>query len=218
MIRAAGWLGTVAEVVTKGTGKVERTADRAEVQVNFETVGATRNEAVDLLTRRVASVEPLLERPGIEVRSRQLNVHDNWNGRKRAGSRAAQQYTVRVTDLSLLDGLLSTLVAAEPAWLNGPAWQLAADAEAIHEAQQEAVRDARRRAEGYAEALGVRLGVLQRVSDGDGDAWVTEAVGRSMAASYGGSVGAPPRMDELNLEAQQIVVTVRCTVSWSLLD
>ncbi|WP_433266618.1 SIMPL domain-containing protein [Actinosynnema sp. CS-041913] len=208
----------MAEVVTKGTGKVERTADRAEVQVNFETVGATRNEAVDQLTGRVASVEPALERPGVEVRSRQLAVHDNWDGRRRAGSRASQQYVLRVRDLTKLDDLLSALVAAEPTWLNGPQWQLAADADAVREAQREAVLDARRRAEGYAEALGARLGTLQRLSDGDGEMWAAESVIGSPMAAYGGSVGAPPQMDQLNLQAQQIVVTVHCTATWTLLD
>lgn len=208
----------MAEVVTKGTGKVERTADRAEVQASFETVGATRNEAVDLLNRRMAAVEPALGRAGVQVRSRQLSVHDNWDGQQRAGSRAAQQYVLRVDDLARLDDLLSTLVAAEPTWLNGPQWQLAADTEAVREAQREAVLDARRRAEGYAEALGARLGTLQRLSDGDGEVWAAEASpGRAMAA-YGGSVGQAPKMDELNLEAQQIVVTVRCTATWTLLD
>ncbi|MEV0676841.1 SIMPL domain-containing protein [Actinosynnema sp. NPDC050436] len=208
----------MAEVVTKGTGKVERTADRAEVQVNFETVGSTRDEAVDLLTTRVASVEPAMERPGVEVRSRRLDVHDNWDGQQRAGSRAAQQYVLRVNDLTQLDDLLAALVAAEPTWLNGPHWQLADDADAIREAQREAVADNRRRAEGYAEAIGGRLGSLLRLSDGDGEAWTSEASpGRAMAA-YGGSVGEAPRMDELNLEAQQIVVTVRCTATWVLLS
>ncbi|MBW4715579.1 SIMPL domain-containing protein [Saccharothrix obliqua] len=206
----------MAEVVTRGTGRVERTADRAEVQVNFETVGATRNAAVDELTRRVASVEPVLDRAGVEVRSRRLDVHDNWDGQRRAGSRASQQYVLRVHDLDRLDDLLSALVAAEPTWLNGPNWQLATDTEAVRAAQREAVADARRRAEGYAEALGARLGTLLKLSDGDGEPW-EPSVGRSVAA-YGGSVGDAPRMEELNLEAQQIVVTVRCTAAWSLLD
>ncbi|MFI9811017.1 SIMPL domain-containing protein [Saccharothrix variisporea] len=204
----------MAEVVTKGTGKVERTADRAEVQVNFETSGATRTEAVDLLTRRVASVEPLLARPGVEVRSRRLNVHDNWDGKRRSGTRAAQSYALRVDDLDQLDDLLGALAAAEPAWLNGPSWQLAADAEAVREAQKEAVLDARRRAEGYAEALGARLGTLLRLADGDSEAYAMEGI----QAAYGGAPGTPLRMDQLNLEAQQITVTVRCTATWSLLD
>ncbi|ROP39457.1 SIMPL domain-containing protein [Saccharothrix texasensis] len=207
----------MAEVVTKGVGKVERTADRAEVQVSFETLGSTRDEAVRLLTARIAEVEPALGRPGVEVRSRQLTVHDNWDGRRRSGSRAMQNYVVRVDDVTGLDGLLGALVTAEPTWLNGPTWQLKDDVEAVREAQGEAVRDARRRAEGYAEALGARLGPLHRLTDGDAEAWAAES-NRMMAAGFGGAPGVPPQMDQLNLEAQRIVVTVRCTAAWTLLD
>ncbi|NUT53567.1 MAG: SIMPL domain-containing protein [Saccharothrix sp.] len=205
----------MAEVVTKGVGRVERTADRAEVQVSFETTGSTRNDAVDRLTARIAAVEPVLARPGVEVRSRQLNVHDNWDGKRRSGSRAMQNYVVRVDDVTGLDDVLGALVAAEPTWLNGPTWQLKEDADAVREAQVEAVRDARRRAEGYAEALGARLGPLQRLTDGDAEAWAAES---HRMAAYGGAPGAPPQMDQLNLEAQRIVVTVRCTAAWTLLD
>ena len=108
-------------------------------------------------------------------------------------------------------------MSAEPTWLNGPTWQLKDDADAVREAQREAVLDARRRAEGYAEALGVRLGPLQRLTDGDAEGWAVESP-RMMAAGYGGAPGAPPQVDQLNLEAQQITVTVRCTASWTLLD
>ena len=207
----------MAEVVTKGVGKVERTADRAEVHVSFETLGSTRNEAVERLTARIAGVEPALGRQGVEVRSRQLNVHDNWDGKRRSGSRAVQNYVVRIDDVTGLDGLLGALVTAEPTWLNGPTWQLKDDVDAVREAQREAVRDARRRAEGYAEALGVRLGPLHRLTDGDAEVWAAESH-RTMAAGYGGAPGVPPQMDQLNLEAQQIVVTVRCTAAWTLLD
>ncbi|MEU5690705.1 SIMPL domain-containing protein [Actinosynnema sp. NPDC020468] len=203
----------MAEVVTRGTGRVERTADRAEVQVSFETTGSSRTEAVTALTERVAAVERVLA--SVEVRSRQLFVHDNWNGRRRAGSRASQQYTLRVDDLAVLDELLGTLVQAEPAWLNGPNWQLKDDADAVREAQSAAVADARRRAEGYAEALGAKLGPLHRISDGDTEtSWAPE---RAMVG-YGGAPGAGPQMDQLNLEAQQIVVSVRCAGTWTLLD
>ncbi|WP_367134086.1 SIMPL domain-containing protein [Saccharothrix sp. HUAS TT1] len=208
----------MAEVVTKGVGKVERTADRAEVQVSFETKGPTRNEAVDALTARVAEVEPALGQPGVEVRSRQLSVHDDWNGKRRHGSRATQNYVVRVNDVAALDDLLAALVLAEPTWLSGPTWQLGDDAEAVREAQREAVLDARRRAEGYTAALGARLGPLQLLTDGDAELWATEARGMRAAGYGGGAPGVPPQVDQLNLEAQQIVVTVRCTASWTLLD
>lgn len=204
-------------MVTKGVGRVERTADRAQVDVSFETAGTTRDEAVRTLTERISAVEPLLRRDGVEVRTRQLSVHDNWDGRRRSGSRAVQRYVLRVTDLAQLDDLLGALVLAEPNWLHGPTWELNEDAEAVREAQREAVADARRRAVGYAEALGARLGVLLRLSDGEGEVWAAESSGRMLALG-GGAPGAPPQMDQLNLEAQQIVVTVRCTASWSLLD
>lgn len=218
IIGCEGWLGDVTEVVTKGTGKVERTADRAQVDVSFEMLGANRNDAVEALTGQVSAVEPLLDRPGVQVRSRQLAVHDNWDGNQRAGSRASQRYVVRVTDIDALDGLMSALVLAEPTWLNGPSWELSQDDEAVREAQRESVLDARRRAQGYADALGSRLGPLLRLSDGDGDVWQAEAMSARSFAGYGGSPGTPVQVDQLNLEAQQITITVRCTAAWSLLD
>jgi uncharacterized protein len=220
VIRGRSWLGGVAEVLTKGTGTVERTADRAQVDVSFETSGGLRNEAVEALTDRVAAVEPLLDRPGIEVRSRQLSVHDNWDGNTKAGSRASQRYVLRVTDLAELDGLLAALVLAEPTWLNGPSWDLTDTKDAVFDAQQEAVSDARLRAQGYAEALGRRLGPLVRLSDGDGDQWQTDAAmsAKSFAGYGGGSPGVPVQVDQLGLEPQQITITVRCSATWSLLD
>jgi uncharacterized protein YggE len=219
MIRWRGWLDDVAEVLTKGTGTVERTADRAQVDVSFETSGELRNEAVEALTNRVSTVEPLLDRPGIEVRSRQLSVHDNWDGNTKAGSRASQRYVLRVTDLAELDGLLAALVLAEPTWLNGPAWDLTDTKDAVFDAQQEAVADARLRAQGYAEALGRRLGPLVRLSDGDGgEQWQADAMATRSFAGYGGSPGVPVQVDQLGLEPQQITITVRCSATWSLLD
>jgi len=220
MIRWRGWLDGVAEVLTKGTGTVERTADRAQVDVSFETSGELRNEAVEALTTRVSAVEPLLDRPGIEVRSRQLSVHDNWDGNTKAGSRASQRYVLRVTDLAELDGLLAALVLAEPTWLNGPSWELSDTKDAVFDAQQEAVADARLRAQGYAEALGRRLGPLVRLSDGDGgEQWQADtAMATRSFAGYGGSPGVPVQVDQLGLEPQQITISVRCSATWSLLD
>lgn len=211
----ASWLASVADVVTVGTGEVERTADRAEVTVSFDATGADRAEAVSSLNQKVAGVEPLLTRPGVEVRSRRLNVHDNWDGKRRAGSMASQNYVIRVTDLEQLDLLLGELVQAEPSWMNGPSWQLIDDAEASREAQREAVADASRRAEGYATALGRRLGPLHRIVDGENDRH-GPLMARSMA--YGAAPGAEGMVDQLNLEPQQITVRVTCTATWTLLD
>jgi uncharacterized protein YggE len=208
-----GWLGDVAEVVTKGTGEVERTADRAQVDVTFEALGAERSEAVSTLNQRVSVVEPLLQ--DFEVRSRQLSVHDNWDNNQRVGSRAQQQYVIWVSDLDKLDGLLADLVQAEPSWINGPSWTLVDDTEAVREAQKEAVADALRRAEGYASALGRRLGPLLRIGDTDGGAGYSPRIHASASFEMAGPAGM---VDQLNLKAQQITVSASCTAAWSLLD
>lgn len=207
-----GWLGDVAEVVTKGTGEVERTADRAQVDVTFEALGAERSEAVSTLNQRISTVEPLLE--SFEVRSRQLSVHDNWDNNQRVGSRASQQYVIWVKDLDRLDGLLADLVQAEPSWVNGPTWALVDDTDAIREAQREAVADALRRAEGYASALGRRLGPLLRIGDTDNGGYSPRMRG---AASFE-MAGPAGMVDQLNLKAQQITISASCSAAWSLLD
>ncbi len=210
----SGLAGQVAEVVTKGTGEVERTADRAQVDVTFEALGAERSEAVSLLNQRISAVEPLLE--SFEVRSRQLSVHDDWDNNQRVGSRASQQYVIWVSDLDKLDGLLGELVQAEPSWINGPTWTLVDDTEAIREAQKEAVADALRRAEGYAAALGRRLGPLLRIGDAEGGVGYSPRM-MSGAASFE-MAGPAGMVDQLNLKAQQITVAAACTAAWSLLD
>ena len=213
MDRCTGRLGDVAEVVTKGTGEVERTADRAQVDVTFEALGAERSEAVSTLNQRISAVEPLLA--DFEVRSRQLSVHDNWDNNQRVGSRAQQQYVIWVSDLDKLDGLLADLVQNEPSWVNGPSWTLVDDTEAVREAQKEAVADALRRAEGYASALGRRLGPLLRIGDSDGGSGYSPQMMRSASFEMAGPAGM---VDQLNLKAQQITVSASCTAAWSLLD
>ncbi|WP_090046808.1 SIMPL domain-containing protein [Lentzea fradiae] len=204
----------MAEVVTKGTGEVERTADRAQLDVTFEAVGADRSEAVSTLNQRISAVEPLLET--FEVRSRQLSAHDNWDNNQRVGSRAQQQYVIWVSDLDRLDDLLAGLVQAEPSWINGPSWALVDDGEAVREAQKEAVADALRRAEGYATALGRRLGPLLRIGDTEGGAGFSPKMMRGGASFE--MAGPAGMVDQLALKAQQITVTAVCTAAWSLLD
>ncbi|MGW0517813.1 SIMPL domain-containing protein [Crossiella sp. NPDC003009] len=200
--------------MTKGTGEVERTADRAQLWVSFTASASDRSEAVALLGQRVAGVEPLLEQDGVEVRSRRLSVQPNWQGDRQVGASAEQHYQLRVADRAALERVVAALVAAEPSALNGPDWELRDQAEATQEAQVLAVADARRRAEGYASALGVRLGPLLRISDGEDTHYapMARAGGYAMAAEAGSAVQA------LNLEPQPITVTARCTTTWSLLD
>ncbi|MFB9906772.1 SIMPL domain-containing protein [Allokutzneria oryzae] len=205
----------MAEVVTKGTGEVERIADRAQLWVSYSANGQDRTAAVNELTSRISRVEPLLDREGVEVRSRRLSVHTNWENGQRVGSGAEQYYSVRVTDREQLDELLGALIAAEPAWLNGPDWELSDRTEAVAEAQHHAVEDARRRAQGYAAALGVRLGPLLRITDGNdsyGGSVERMAYGATSVASF------TPDTRELKLEPQPVTVSVQCTTTWVLLE
>ncbi|WP_185000867.1 SIMPL domain-containing protein [Crossiella cryophila] len=204
----------MAEVVTKGTGEVERTADRAQLWVSFTASAGDRTEAVTLLGQRVAGVEPLLEQDGVEVRSRRLSVQPNWQGDRQIGANAEQHYQLRVADRATLERVVAALVAAEPAALNGPDWELSEQAEAAREAQVLAVADARRRAEGYASALGVRLGPLLRISDGEDAHYAPMA----RAGGYAMAAEVSPAVQALNLEPQAITVGARCTTTWSLLD
>ncbi|KAA2263465.1 SIMPL domain-containing protein [Solihabitans fulvus] len=206
----------MAEVVTTGTGEVERTADRAQLSVTFEATGTDRTDAVTQLSGKVAAVEELLDRSGVEVRSRRLAVYDNWAGDRRAGSRATQDYTLRITDPDALAELLARLIIAEPGWLNGPHWELSDKAEATREAQRLAVADARTRAQGYAMALGARLGPLSRLTDGTADQGGFNRSYAMAAAGPGG--GGLPDTSQLNHVPQLVTVSVRCTAAWTLLD
>jgi uncharacterized protein YggE len=206
----------MADVVVTGTGEVERLADRAAVSVAFQGNGPDRPGAVQALTTRVAAVERVLERPGVEVRSRRLSVLDNWKGSRRSGSSAVQNYELRVTDPAVLDELVGALVAAEPQWLNGPNWSLADPAEATREAQARAVADARARAEGYAAALGGRLGALVRLADGDARGPVPGAFGGGYGVAR--SAGGAPDISELNLTPQPVAVSASCTATWTLVE
>jgi hypothetical protein len=199
-----------AEIVTEGTGWHEQLADRAELQVSFAGTGRDRSAAVAELGSRVAAAAPALTLPGLEVRHRRLSVHDEWRGKKVAGCRAGETLVIRIVDVGVVERALVALVAAEPATVDGPRWQLSDQAAARRVAQERAVADARDRAEGYAAALGAQLGPLRRLSE----------VGEPAApVAYRMAARAEVADDirELGLEPEPVRVTVRCTTKWALL-
>jgi uncharacterized protein YggE len=206
----------MAEVETHGTGQVERIADRAGLQVFYTEQAKDRASAVSTLTKRIGTVESMLERDGVQVRDRRLFVHDTWDVKRRSGAQANQSYLVRITALAVLNDLVADLVLTEPTNLRGPSWELADRDEAVRQAQQEAVADARRRAEGYVEALGRRLGPLLRITDGvaypQPDRFTMNAV-RSPA-----DAAVRPNIAELSLEPQLVTVVTTCTTAWEIAD
>ena len=204
----------MAEIETQGTGEVERVADRAGLHVSYTTQARDRTGAVTALTNRIGKVEPMLDRAGVQVRERQLFVHDVWDGKKRSGAQANQTYVLRVTDLAVLDDLVADLVVTEPANLHGPIWELADRDEAIRQAQRDAVADARHRAEGYVEALNARLGKLLRLTDGPAGPRPVRFAAR--AAFRGAEISMRPDIGELSLEPQLVTVTATCTMTWEI--
>src|ERR1700730_2774086 len=85
----------MADVVTRGTGNVERTADRAELAASYGAAATDQGSAVAALSARVAAVERLLQHEDLEVRSRSLTVHAHWEGKRRGGWAAKQRSNQR---------------------------------------------------------------------------------------------------------------------------
>jgi uncharacterized protein YggE len=199
------------ELVTEGSGWYEEPADRAELDVGFAGTGRDRATAVAGLGTRVAAAAPALALPGVTVRHRRLWVSNEWRGNRVVGCRAVEDVALLLTDVTVLERLLSALIAAEPATLAGPRWTLADPAAALRRAQERAVADARRRAEGYAAALGGRLGPLRRLSEAAEHAVPMAAMRMAARAE------AAPDVRDLGLEPEPVRVTARCTTSWGLL-
>lgn len=175
-----------------------------------------RASAVSTLTARISTVESALARDGVHVRDRRLSVHDDWDGKRRSGAQANQSYTLRVTDLTVLNDLIAALVVVEPANLVGPFWEIADHDEAVRRAQRAAVADATRRAESYAEALGCRLGQLLRVSDGQGNPQPTRVA--AQAAVHLSRSAPRPDIAALSLEPQPVAVTAACSMAWMIAE
>ncbi|MGD9985830.1 SIMPL domain-containing protein [Pseudonocardia sp.] len=201
------------QIVTVGTGWHEQLADRAEIDVSFTATGRDRASAVRDLGRAVAAAEPVFTHAGVEVRSRSLHVGAEWRRGKQSGARATESIQLRVTDLEVLENVLGTVLAAEPASFNGPRWLLDDQAAALVVAQREAVADARRRAEGYADALGGSLGALEKLTEAP-----DHGGGPILMRAAAMDVGArgPVDVTELGLEPEPVRVTAQCTTTWAL--
>jgi uncharacterized protein len=208
----------MAEVVTRGTGEHEVQADQAEVRVSFAAHEPDRPRAVTALGERMALVDPVVRRDGVEVRQRSVYVGDRWDGKRRAGATAQQQLTLRIKDLSVLDDLLAALFSARPESLFGPTWSLADETAATQEAQRLAVADARARAHAYAEALGVRLGPLQRLSDEGMETPYPVMRGAAPMAFAADAEVSHQSVQQLGLVPEQVMVRVVCSAVWSLLE
>lgn len=213
-----GWLDVMTDVATRGTGEYEVVADQAEIRVSFAAHAADRAGAVNLLAQRMSQVDPLLGVDGVQVRHRNVHVGDRWDGKRRSGSTAQQQLTLRVTDVGILDELLATILSAQPDWLDGPHWSLHDETAAIREAQRRAVADARARAEAYAEALQARLGALLHLADEGADR-PYPMHGARMAMAGGMERGvSSDAVQQLGIVPELVTARATCVATWALLD
>lgn len=189
-----------------GAGQVERPGDRADLDAHFSVVAPTREEAVRALARRVGGLdEPVL---ASAIRHRSVSVHEEYTDTKTvSGFRATEFVHLRVDDPAGLDAVVAALAGAGPSWLNGPRWSLRDRAAARREAQAQAVADARERAAAYADALGVGLGGLVRLTDSSGS-WGHDA-------GLAGAAMGPSEVGALRLDPEPVMVTARCTFSWT---
>jgi uncharacterized protein len=205
----------VPEIVTEGSGWHEQTADRADLDLGYSATAKTRAEAVRELGRRVAEVEPHLAHPAVQVRHRRVWVRNEWRGRRISGCRAGQTISIRITDVTALEEVLSALIGTEPTDLEGPRWALDDRAGAERAAQHRAVADARARAEGYAAALGGRLGPLRLLTESPDHGPV--AFRAAAAPTAPGGSGSGPDVRDLGLEPEPVRVSARCATRWVLL-
>ena len=202
----------MTEIVTEGSGWHEQPGDRAELEVGFTATGRTRAAAVTALGERVVAAAPALDAAGLTVRHRRLWVHNEWRRERVVGCRAGEDIKLLVTDVGVLESVLSALIAAEPTALNGPRWVLDDPDAARREAQRRAVADARDRAEGYATALGGELGALLRLSEAR-----EHHHGSPVEFRMAAHEAAQPDVRDLGLEPEPVRVTVSCTTTWTLL-
>lgn len=204
----------MSEIVTEGSGLHEQLADRAELEVGLTATERTRAAAVTALGAKVAAVADALGTPGVSVAHRRLWVSNEWRRDKVVGCRAGEDIALRITDLGVLEAVLTALISAEPTSLSGPTWALADPGAARREAQRRAVVDARDRAEGYAAALGGTLGPLVRLSEASAaHPMMAHPMMRHAAASFeSGTVDVRC----LGLEPEPVRVSVTCTIGWIL--
>jgi uncharacterized protein len=200
----------MAQIVTQGRGEVARVADQVRVHTTFTMRAKDRVTAVDALATRVARVQVLLGRDGVTVESRRLFVHDAFDGRRRSGTAATQQFSILVSYLDQVDDLIAELLTADPASLDGPFWDLADRSVAFGDAQRLAVTDARETAQGYADALGARLGPLVRLEDQSPGGGRTVHIARALRRS------AAPAVAELSLIPEMVTVQANCSATWDL--
>jgi uncharacterized protein YggE len=201
-------------VTVTGTGEVQVEPDRAELHFNLQAVESNRQRAHDLVARRLAAMNEVLDGNSVPadrrrsgpVLERQLFQPD---GRRSRGFEASARLTVRLASFDGLGALIDDAVSRAEANVAGPFWSLSTDHPGQLEACRRASEAAGRRARAFAEGAGLGLGPLLRLTE-SGTAAPTRML-RSI--SFG---GAPPQAPELELSPGELTVSAQVTAVYEL--
>jgi uncharacterized protein YggE len=158
-------------VSVRGQATIMAEPELATLVITIEAQGSDRQTAMDLLSRRAASVAELVARftDGIErSETSRLHVYPELHGKK---TEKVRRYVGRTTtsvvvhDFAVLSDLVVGAGDIDLVSLDGPWWQLRADSDVYRRARLAAAADALARARDYAAAFGAELVGLVEVAD-----------------------------------------------------
>jgi uncharacterized protein YggE len=202
-------------VTVTGTGEVQAEPDRAELHFNLQAVESNRQRAHDLVARRLAAMNEVLDGNSVPadrrrsgpVLERQLFQAD---GRRSRGFEASARLTVRLASFERLGALIDDAVSRAEANVAGPFWSLSTDHPGQLEACRRASEAAGRRARAFAEGAGLGLGPLLRLTE-LGAAAAPARMLRSISLG-----GTPPPAPELELSPGEVTVSAQVTAVYEL--
>lgn len=164
-------------VEATGTGAATAAPDRIDLHLAVTAVRPGVAEALAHVDQRVAALGAALREhgvPGSDVRTTSSALHEEYGGPEsaRAGYRASQDLTVRLSDLDALTGLLAAAVTAvgDDLRMNGLGWAVADETALVRRARAAAYEDARDKAEELAALAGRTVGGLLRITESTGSA------------------------------------------------
>lgn len=154
---------------------VQRTPDRATIQLAVETIAETAREATarnaEVMDRVLAAVRQL-GIPDARIQTTRIALHPRYDQRREAAEplivayQAVNQVIVRLDDVGLVGRVVDAAVQAGANRVAGISFELSDPQAAYHEALRLAVARAGAEAAVVAEALGETLGPAIQVSTG----------------------------------------------------
>ncbi|SPH24927.1 26 kDa periplasmic immunogenic protein [Defluviimonas aquaemixtae] len=202
-----------ATITVTGEGRVEAAPDMATISLGVTTEAETASAAMTENSDAVAAVLTRLAETGIDDRDIQtsgLSLGPRYNYRSSDGEApeitgytVSNMVTVRLRALDTLGGILDRVVSDGANTLNGLAFGLQDDRDAMDEARRGAVAEAARKAALYADAAGVTLGPILSIHEGG--AMMPQP--KMMAeASFARDGGVPVAGGELSIGADVTIV------------